>query len=110
MLLGNIDFGAHGCQQMKIKFLLLHFPVENAVLTVFQQNADLTEFRCDVIQDLLGAQLEILEIVFVKVRVLLLHEGNHDLCHNGNVLCGNAKRELVAARLFVGVLKALHLV
>ena len=47
MLLGNIDFGAHGCQQMKIKFLLLHLPVENAVLTVFQQNADLTEFRCD---------------------------------------------------------------
>ena len=49
MLPGNIDFGAHGCQQMKIKFLLLHLPVENAVLTVFQQNADLTEFRCDVI-------------------------------------------------------------
>ena len=49
MLLGDIDFGAHGCQQMKLKFLLFHFPVENAVLTVFQQNADLTEFRCDVI-------------------------------------------------------------
>ena len=49
MLLGNIDFGAHGCQQMKIKFLLLHLPVENAVLTVFQQNADLAEFRSDVI-------------------------------------------------------------
>lgn len=49
MLLGDIDFGAHGCQQMKLKFLLFHLPVENAVLTVFQQNADFTEFRSNVI-------------------------------------------------------------
>ena len=110
MLPGDVDLWTHGGQQVKIKLLLFHFPVQNTVFAVFKENADLAEFRCDVIQNLLGAQLQILKIIFVKARFLLLHERDHDLCHYGNMLRGNTERGGVTAGLFISILKALHLV